>query len=65
MPPQPPLYTSLLEALQFYREVATEVVGNKAEAARLFNLARAAFLEGATETPPGTLPEFIARMGLK
>ena len=49
---------------QFYRQVAERVVGNQAAAARLFNLARADFLEGLTETPPGTLPEFIARMGL-
>lgn len=50
-------------AARYYRDIATRVVGSKANDAKEFNLLRASFLEGDTAEVPGTLPEFICRKG--
>jgi hypothetical protein len=46
-------------AASFYRDVASRTVGQSAEAAARYNIARAEFLEGIRKTLPPTLPEFI------
>jgi hypothetical protein len=49
-------------AIAFYRQVAGATQGKFAEAARLFNLERARFLEQGGPLPPGTLMEFMERL---
>ncbi|HEX9365287.1 MAG TPA: hypothetical protein VF921_01600, partial [Vicinamibacterales bacterium] len=53
-------------AARFYYDFAAgRVSGTKAEALRLFNIERARFLEGLTDTPPGSSVEFEKRMGIR
>lgn len=47
----------------FYRKIAQETTGEFAEAARQFNVARAEFLEGARQSIPSTLHEFMKLSG--
>ncbi len=51
-------------AAAWYREVAERTVGTRARAARLYNIARAEFLEGSRSSLPRTLPDFIRSEGL-
>ena len=51
-------------AADFFRAEAERVGGRYKEAARLYNLERARYLEEGGPTPPGTLHEFIKSMGL-
>ena len=49
-------------AAEFYRQVADRTTGRFAREARLYNLARAEYLEGTRASLPPTLPEFIKDM---
>lgn len=49
----------------FERDVAPNVGGRNAEAARLFNIDRARYLRGEISEAPKSLPEWMARHGLK
>ncbi len=51
-------------AAKFYEEAAQRTTGINKESGRLFNLERARYLREGGPTPPGTLNEFKARLGI-
>ncbi len=51
-------------AAAWYRDVAGRVKGAHASAARLYNLARAEYLEGTRASLEASLPEFMKNNGL-
>ena len=50
---------------RYFRLMSTQVGGRHASAAQAFNIARAEFLEGVRDTPPGKLLDFMRETNLR